>query len=443
MVEANIKIIEELKEFLKIINTDSDLRKLFTNKATDFTRNRKLTYNRTVFLIINMLKKSLSIEIQNFFENCISENLNCTKSALSIQRKKLKPLFFEVWNRLLVDCFYNYYGDKVKKWNGFILIAVDGSTINLVDKEEVKNYFGTHGNHLREVPMAGIMKFYDVLNRITVFSKIHPIKVGEKSVVAQHIESIPENSLSIYDRGFASFSLMYLLIHQEKTKHFVMRCKESFNKEVIDFMLSTDEDKIINLGPNYRAIHKMKEYGYTVFLHTTIRIRMIKVVLETGKTEVLLTNLCDQEKYKREIFKTLYFMRWKIETSYNQDKNVLQLGEFSGHSLWSIEQDFYAATFVSNLQSIIEKQCESYLKNKNKIRKYDYQINRTLSIGSMKNKITALFLTKEPKIVLLELQNLFERHLEPIRLNRNYERRKSKIRQTGKYKPLTNYKRVV
>lgn len=49
-------------------------------------------------------------------------------------------------------------------------------------------------------------------------------------------------------------------------------------------------------------------------------------------------------------------MRWKIETSYNHDKNVLQLGEFSGHTLWGIEQDFYATTFVSNLQSIIEKQ---------------------------------------------------------------------------------------
>ena len=443
MVEANIKIVEELKEFLRIINTDSDLRKLFTNNATDFTRNRKLTYNRTVFMIINLLKQSLSIEIQNFFEHCISESLSCTKSALSIQRKKLKPLFFEVWNRLLVDCFYNYYGDKVKKWNGFLLIAVDGSTINLVDKEEVKNYFGTHGNHLKEVPMAGIMKFYDVLNRITVFSKIHPIKVGEKSIVAQHIESIPENSLSIYDRGFASFSLMYLLIHQEKTKHFVMRCKQGFNKEISDFMLSLEDDKIINLGPNYRAIHKMKEYGYTVFLHTTIRIRMIKVVLETGETEVLLTNLCDQEKYKREIFKTLYFMRWKIETSYNQDKNVLQLGEFSGHTLWSIEQDFYATTFVSNLQSIIEKQCEAYLSIKNKIRKHNYQINRTLSIGSMKNRIVLLMLTKEPKIVLLELQNLFQRHLEPIRNNRNYERRKSKTKQSGKYKAITNYKRVI
>ena len=82
-----------------------------------------------------------------------------------------------------------------------------------------------------------------------------------------------------------------------------MRCKQGFNKEISDFMLSLEDDKIINLGPNYRAIHKMKEYGYTVFLHTTIRIRMIKVVLETGETEVLLTNLCDQEKYKREILK--------------------------------------------------------------------------------------------------------------------------------------------
>lgn len=282
-----------------------------------------------------------------------------------------------------------------------------------------------------------------MLNKITVFSKIHPIKIGEKSIVAQHIECIPEGSLSIYDRGFASFSLMYLLIHQEKTKHFVMRCKQGFNKEVSAFMLSPDVDKVINLGPNYRAIHKMKEYGFSVFLHTTIPIRMIKVELETGEIEVLLTNLYDCKKYKKEIFKTLYFMRWKIETSYSHDKNVLQLGQFSGHTICSIEQDFYATTLVSNLQSIIEKQCEPYLEIKNKIRKHDYQINRTLSIGSMKNKIIALLLSKEPKIVLIELQNLFERYLEPIRTNRNYERRKSKIRQSGKYKSVNNYKRVI
>lgn len=61
----------------------------------------------------------------------------------------------------------------------------------------------------------------------------------------------------------------------------------------------------------------------------------------------------------------------------------------------------------------------------------------------MKNKIVTLLLTEQPKVVLLELQNLFQRYLEPIRLNRNYERRKSKIRQTGKYKTITSYKRAI
>jgi hypothetical protein len=443
MVETNIKIIEELKEFLRIINTDSEIRKHFVTKASDFTRKRKLTYDRTVFLILNMLKRSLSIEIQDFFESCIPTALSCTKSALTIQRKKLNPFFFEFWNSLLVECFYSYYGEKVKKWNGFLLIAVDGSTAYLVDKEPVKAHFGTHGNHFAQAPMAGVMKFYDVLNKIVVFSKIYPIKIGEKTIVGEYIEKLPEESLSLYDRGFASFSLMYLLIHQEKTKHFVIRCKQGFNKEVTQFMQSTAKDLIIDLGPNDRAIHKMKEYGYVVFKDTKIKIRMVKVVLNTGEIEVLLTNLYDPEVYKTDTFKTLYFMRWGIETSYGCDKNVLQLEQFSGHTVWSIKQDFYATTFVSNLQSIIEKQCEPYLTIKNESRKYNYKINKTLSIGSMKNKIVTLFITEDPKTILLKLQKLFEKHLEPIRPERNYARRKSKIRKNGKFKTLTNYKRAI
>lgn len=47
-----------------------------------------------------------------------------------------------------------------------------------------------------------------------------------------------------------------------------MRCKQGFNKEVSLFMQSSAKDLIIDLGPNNRAIHKMKEYGFTVFKHT-------------------------------------------------------------------------------------------------------------------------------------------------------------------------------
>ncbi len=69
MVEANLKIIEELKIFLQNVSNDADIRKSVTQSEGDFTRDRKLTMERIVGLIINMPKRSLSIEIQEFFDS--------------------------------------------------------------------------------------------------------------------------------------------------------------------------------------------------------------------------------------------------------------------------------------------------------------------------------------------------------------------------------------
>ncbi len=441
MIDANIKIIGELKAFLNVISSKPELKELFTGKPSDFSRNRKLTFDRTIFLIINMLKRSLAIEVREFFELIGNENISCSKAAFTIQRKKLKSSFFELWNKLLVDCFYNYYGENVKKWNNFLLIGVDGSTAYLFNKQEVKNYFGVQENQFTQTPIARVMKFYDVLNKINIFSKICSIKISEQAIVSNHLEKLPENSLSIYDRGFPSFSLMYLLINQERTRHFVMRCKSCFNKQVIAFVNSSQDDIIVEMFPNDNAIEKIYQYKYSVSKKTSIKVRMVKVVLNTGEIEVLLTNLYNQQTYKTDCFKELYFMRWGIETSYGEDKNAQQLEQFSGHSVWSIEQDFYALIFVANIQSLIEKQCEPFLEKKNKERVHNYKINKNISIGSMKNKIVKLFLTEDPEGILLYLQNLFEQHIEPIRPNRSYSRKITK--KSPRFKTLTNYKRAI
>jgi len=441
MIEANIKIIGELKEFLNIINYDSELKELFTEKSSDFSRNRKLTFNRTVLLILNMLKRSLAIEVREFFELIENDNITCTKSAFTIQRMKLKSSLFEVWNKLFVDCFYNYYGEKVKKWNNFLLLGVDGSTAYLFNKQEVRNYFGVQENQFTETPIARVMKFYDVLNKINIFSKICPIKISEQTIVADHIEKLPENSLSIYDRGFPGYALIYLHINQERMRYFVMRCKASFNKQVIAFINSPENDIIVEMFPNEKAIEKLRQYGYCVKKNTSIKVRMVKAVLNTGEIEVLLTNLYDQDTYKTACFKDLYYMRWGVETSYNGDKNFQQLEQFSGHTVCSIKQDFYALIFVANLQSLIEKQCEPFLEKKNKQRVHNYKINKNISIGSMKNKIVLLFFTKKPQNILLHLQSLFKQNTEPIRPNRSYSRKMCK--KSPRFKTLTNYKRAI
>jgi hypothetical protein len=121
---------------------------------------------------------------------------------------------------------------------------------------------------------------------------------------------------------------------------------------------------------------------------------MVKVKLNSGEIEILLTNLYDEKLFTIDDLKYLYGLRWGIETTYGKQKNQQQMEQFSGHRVICIQQDYAAGLFVANLQSLIEKQCEDYLHQVNKGRKYRYKINRNVSWAPMKHNIVKLFLNR-------------------------------------------------
>lgn len=443
MVEANVRIIEELKYFLEIVSKDSELRKFVTQSEKDFTRNRKLTLERIVGLIINMPKRSLSIEIQEFFDSLEKDLESSTKGAFSLQRTKLQALFFEAWNKCLVKSFYHYYGDNVKRWRNFRLQAVDGSTAYLMNRKDVVEYFGTQDNQRVSIPMARVMQIQDILNDITVWGAIRPIKESEQTIMVKQVSNLYEDSLTLFDRGYPSYALMYLMNNQETPRHFVMRCKVGFNKEVKHFLQSKKNSQIIALRPTSNAIATLHEHGYIITSTTTVKVRLVKVKLSSGEVEILLTNLYDEKLFTIEDLKYLYGLRWGIETTYGKQKNQQQMEQFSGHRVICIQQDYAAGLFVANLQSLIENQCENYLTHVNKRRKHQYKINRNISWASMKHTIVKLFLQNEPEKILLQLQKSFERNIEPVRPGRHNPRIKKTKRLNGKYQTFTNYKRAI
>ena len=119
--------------------------------------------------------------------------------------------------------------------------------------------------------------------------------------------------------------------------------------------------------------------GFTISKHTPITIRMVKIVLDTGETEVLVTNVYDTDIYTQEDLKEVYHLRWGIETYYGYIKEELQLGKFSGIRQICIEQDFAANLFLFNLQRLIEKQTEPYVETISNKRKYRYKVNKNIS----------------------------------------------------------------
>ena len=443
MIETNLKIINELKGFLELILKDPKLREGFSKKQQDFTRNRKLSFEKIALFLINLSKKSLSVELKEFFDLLSITELRCTKSALSQQRQKIHHCFFQIWNELLTTCFYHYYQDNVKRWKGFRLWGIDGSTLYLINKDDVKKYFGVQTNQSVEIPMARTMYAHDVLNDLTVFSQLYPITYSEHAVLPTWIEKLPEDVIGIYDRGFASFKIMYLHINQEKEKKFIIRVPVTFNNVVNEFVASGKRSKIVQFNATDGAIEKLYNLGYKLTPETSINVRLIRVELDNVEVEVLATNLYDEKDYPTDLFKEAYFKRWGVEINIGIQKNYQQMEIFSGQTVESIHQDFYAGIFTLNLHSLLMKQCDEDIQKINQKRKYNYKINRNVTFGFLKGEIVKIFLYNDPREIIEKLKKEFIKEIEPIRPNRTYPRKVKMKRFKGKYQTFTNYKRAI
>lgn len=72
-----------------------------------------------------------------------------------------------------------------------------------------------------------------------------------------------------------------------------MRCKIGYNNETKALLASNKTEQTVDFFPRREAVVKLKALGYIVNRQTTIKVRMVKVILSTGETEILLTNLFD------------------------------------------------------------------------------------------------------------------------------------------------------
>jgi hypothetical protein len=442
-MSANLGIISDLRNFIGLSSQKGELKKLFTTSAKDFSRKRKLHFEHVVCMLLNFFKKSYSIEISEFFTWIGCEDLKATKSALSQQRLKINSFFFSGLNMVLVESFYRNYQDKLKRWNGFRVIAVDGSTAYLIDKEEVTAYFGTHGNQRGTVTLGRILSAFDVLNQITIKADMYPISWSEQKIALQWLPDYDPDMLLIYDRAYPGFTSIFHHQSKEQAQSFLMRCAVGFSNEVKTFVGCGMNDALGTFKADKAVCRELRGQGFIVRVGTGIQVRLIRVVLDDGTIEVLVTNLFDQQKYPYSEFKALYFMRWGIETKFGSVKNQLQLEAFSGQKVETVFQDFYATVFLSNLQEIISKPSQEKVKERTSGCKYSYQVNRNVAIGLMKNRVISLFLSNNPEEIIIQLQNLFAQYIEPVRPNRKVPRIRKLKRRAGKYKALTNYKRAI
>lgn len=396
--------------------------------ASDFTRERKMPFDRVVLFMMNLVKRSLSFELSSFMQLFpFHSNNKITGSAFNQSRMKLKPEVFKDMLEFLNEEFYTDNEARIKRWKGFRLLSNDCSFITLPSTPELRNKYGAFRNQNEtDIVQARGSFLYDVLNGMVITGKMAVHAQGERPLAIEQTSHLTSTDLVLYDRGYPSFELMYALT--KKHAQFVMRCKYKWSNQTLAFMQSQVRSQIITIKPNSHHALTGKSYSR----HASLQVRLLKVPLPTGEIELLITSLTDEELYSNELLGQLYHLRWGIETYIDELKNLLQVEKFSGYKDQVIQQDFYCALLVSNLQSLLLGEMEEEVNHTYAHRKYRYKINSNLSYGFLKNKIIQIFLCQKPDQILASLQQLLLEHVIPIRPGRKFKRHKDKYRTRKK-----------
>lgn len=396
----------------------------------DFTRQRCLPFVVVILFLVNLVKRALQDELDEFFKLDSGAAVAArvvTKSAFSQARQKLHAGVFVELNSVQVEYFYDHFAYQT--WHGFRLRAVDGSTVQLPDTPDIVAHFGRWGS----VPLARVSQMFDPLNKITLEALIGPKALGEREYAARHFALIGSGDLVLLDRGYPAFWLFVLILSRDT--QFCARVSLGVWNVVDQFVASGLPEQIVALSPCSTAQQDCQARQLPTH---PITVRLVRVELEQGQVEVLVTSLLDQARYPYAVFKELYHLRWPVEEDYKVIKLRVEVENWSGKSALSIYQDFHAKVFTANLTAILAQPAQTEVARQSQSKQYTYQVNFTHLLSKMKDTVVRLLRGPAVEDILTSLWQIMLCTIEPIRPGRHYPRNKTgRVRRFAMaYKPV-------
>jgi hypothetical protein len=431
--------VPDIVDSLKNLIESEDFCNRFKNRPEDFTRNRALPFKNLIYYMINLPAAAYETELYNLNKNLkgtdIAEPL-ASKSALTKAREKLSHMAFIELNDYLIRLSQMRFAPN--HWNGFFLLAIDGTLCTLPTAKPVVEHFGQwHGRQGDPCPKARVSQLYDVLNNITVASLIISKCVGERELAAAHCAHLGPEDLLLLDRGYESFWLFKLIMESNANVCARVSCNKL--KVVKAFLQSGESDRIVKLSCTPNSARKCAEFELD---KKPLKLRLVRVDLPTGESEVLITSLTDRGKYLVEVFGDLYHQRWPVEEDYKIMKSRIQIENFSGKTVHSVYQDFYAKVFTKNFAAILIQSVSDRIKTIASGRLYSYKANVTNVLAMLRHHIVVLFNRMQNLLCdnVSKLQNLIVRVLNEIRPGRSEPRafkKKSRRKFSTAYKPIS------
>ncbi|MFT6882294.1 MAG: hypothetical protein ACI8TA_003468 [Cyclobacteriaceae bacterium] len=397
---------------------------------TNFTRQSPLSFPAVVTSILHLFKESVEFNLHKLFVDL--EGNTITGSAFSQARYKINAFFFKD----LTDLVRMGYDSSNKLlWKGHLLIAGDGSTLNLPPSKEIEEDFQAYSttNDGTSTYLARTFFLYDVLNDFVLHGEMSNMKVGEKTLLVNALKlDFPKESIFLLDRGFGHFTTIKELSVRKKDFCVRLPNMSNFTENCLE---RSEDDFLVTWNPSPKELKNCKINDLEA---TPMPMRIVKVLLNNGEIELLATSLIDQKKYTKKDIEKLYHYRWGAEEGFKNYKSKMKVEQFGARKTQGVLQEFYAHIFNMNLVGLFGQQADKCIKEKTKHRKLIYQYNWQTAFRILREKITDWLVGKEVELLIERMINAMSQSMTAVKPNRSFARdsrnMKKKLRVTQFYK---------
>ena len=400
------------------------------NPQTDFTRKKKLPFETVMQLLISMGGNSLYkelLESQGYDVN------TATSSAFVQQRNKILPSAVE----FLFQQFTQSYTD-IKDYRGYRLLAIDGSDLHIAtDPTDTDSYFQNQPNQ-KGYNLLHLNAAFDLCNRLYVDALVQPRRLSnEGRALAAMVDRSPiqGKTIVISDRGYESYNNFAHI--ERKGWNYVIRVKDvdssgiltslrlpssgTFDRDV-QLTLTKKQTKEVKAHPEiYRFVPSTSTFDFLDLqenLFYPISFRVVRFVLPNGTYETVITNLSAAD-FPPDELKSIYNMRWGIETSFRALKYTVGLTSFHAKKQESIIQEIFARMIMYNFAEMMT----SHVVISRMDKRHHYHVNFTVAVHVCRH-----FLRSRDDEPPPDVEALIRKNILPIRPIRPGQQKTRKIR---------------
>jgi Transposase DDE domain len=259
-----------------------------------------------------------------------------------VQARDRMPLKFWISLTFLIADLFARQHDKALRWNGFRLLALDGTLVNLPRWKRLADYFGVaKGSRGGKVPQARIVMLLFPMARLPFRYALAGKNQAEKPMAEPLVEALNEHDLVLMDRGFWSYGLFHAIA--EKKAFFAIRqIAQAHLKHVRDL---GPDDTLVEFAPTDR---KWRKLGLPVGME----LRRIVYQVPGFRPSAIITNMTDPQRISRAdwvgmtmhqtgqvLDRSVYHRRWEIETSFRELKVVQEMKVLRGRTPKTIEYE--------------------------------------------------------------------------------------------------------